>query len=64
MKQKHIAEKLGINQSLVSLILSGKRNVSKDVALKMSEKFGNDPAFWLYSDTETIKKAIETKEAA
>jgi addiction module HigA family antidote len=64
LKQEQIAEKLDISQSLVSQILNGNRSVSKRVALRLAEQFGNNPAFWLFATLDEIKEAIRKKNSA
>ncbi len=42
-----LAKDLHIPQTRVSLILKGKRRVTADTALRLSEYFGTSPQFWL-----------------
>jgi addiction module HigA family antidote len=42
-----LAKDLRIPQTRVSLILKGKRRVTADTALRLSEYFGTSPQFWL-----------------
>jgi plasmid maintenance system antidote protein VapI len=59
MKQEDIAKKTGLDPSHISLILNGKRGISKGVALKFSENFGKDPGFWMFLTPEEIRNEIE-----
>ena len=47
MSGNALALALRINSGRVSEILSGKRGVSADTALRLGRYFGNDPQFWL-----------------
>lgn len=42
-----LALALRINSGRVSEILTGKRVISADTALRLGQFFGNDPQFWL-----------------
>jgi transcriptional regulator with XRE-family HTH domain len=45
-KQYEIALKIGKSKSFVSMLLSGKRRPSLDVALKMERLYGIKPSSW------------------
>lgn len=47
MSGNALALALRINSGRVSEILSGKRGISADTALRLGRYFGNDPQFWL-----------------
>lgn len=47
MSGNALAIALRINSGRVSEILSGKRGISADTALRLGRYFGNDPQFWL-----------------
>jgi plasmid maintenance system antidote protein VapI len=62
MKQAEVAQKLNISQSLVSQILSGKRAVSKEFAIKMAEAFGGDPSKWVFATPDEIRAELIDSE--
>lgn len=45
IKQKHLAEVCGVNPGTMSSILSGRYTISREVALRLVEKFGFDIHF-------------------
>lgn len=45
IKQKHLAEVCGVNPGTMSSILSGRYTISREVALRLVEKFGFDMNF-------------------
>lgn len=47
MSGNALALALRINSGRVSEIISGKRGISADTALRLGRYFGNDPQFWL-----------------
>ena len=47
MSGNALALALRINSGRVSEILTGKRGISADTALRLGRYFGNDPQFWL-----------------
>ena len=47
MSGNALALALRINSGRVSEILSGKRGISADTALRLGRYFGNEPQFWL-----------------
>lgn len=42
-----VARHLGVTRPALSRVLNGKAGVSADMALRISEAFGTEPAFWL-----------------
>ncbi len=52
MTQKALAEQTGIPKSLISEIISGKRKMSKDVAIKLEPVFGVPAEYWLNIQNE------------
>jgi addiction module HigA family antidote len=63
LNQEQIAQKLGISQSLLSQILSGNRAISKTVAIRLSEQFGEDPGWWAFASLDQVKEKIENHQA-
>jgi addiction module HigA family antidote len=46
-----LSKDLGVTQTRISEILSGKRSITADTALRLSRYFGNSPQFWLNLQT-------------
>ena len=42
-----LSKEIRIPQTRISQIIKGKRRISADTALRLSEFFGNSPQFWL-----------------
>lgn len=42
-----LAKDTGIPQTRISEIIKGKRRITADTALRLSQYFGNSPKFWL-----------------
>ena len=42
-----LAKEIKIPQTRISQILQGRRRITADTALRLSEFFGNSPQFWL-----------------
>lgn len=61
MTQKALAEQTGIPKSLISEIISGKRKISKDAAIKLEPIFGAPAQYWLniQNEYEIAKKKQE-----
>jgi addiction module HigA family antidote len=47
MSQVELAKKMGVPIQRVNTIITGKRAISAETALKLSEVFKNSPEFWL-----------------
>lgn len=47
VKNKHIAEKLGVSEQYISLILSGKRKLTADKVIAISKVLGIDYRIFL-----------------
>lgn len=47
MSGNALALALRVNSGRVSEVLTGKRGISADTALRLGRYFGNDPQFWL-----------------
>lgn len=60
MKQKTLAEAIGIPATRVSEIIKGTRRISADTALRLSIFFGNSSQYWInlqnQTDLETLKR--------
>ena len=58
MKQIEIAQKAGITQGFVSLILTGKRRPPWDVAKTFAELTKTDVALWMDGDEQAKRDAL------
>src|SRR6266566_3853862 len=47
MKQVHLADKLGLSKSEMSLIIHGKRSITVPIALKLEKIFKIDAEIWM-----------------
>lgn len=52
LQQTVLARELGISKNRLNEILTGKRGVTADTAIRLSERFGTTPQFWC-SDRRT-----------
>ena len=60
MNQADIAQKINVSQQYISLILSGKRRPSWDLAKALAEIFPEtDPSFWMDADPATMAAIIK-----
>ncbi|WP_420459735.1 HigA family addiction module antitoxin [Neolewinella sp.] len=59
-----LAKDLGIPQTRISAILSGKRRITADTALRLSKYFGTSAKFWLgLQDDYDLEEEAEAKGA-
>lgn len=55
-----LSKDIGVTQTRISEILSGKRSITADTALRLSRYFGNSPQFWLNLQTQhDLRQALE-----
>ncbi len=47
MKQKELAEKMGIAKNILSELIHGKRNLTPDLSLKLEAALGINAEFWM-----------------
>jgi addiction module HigA family antidote len=47
-----LSKDIGVSQTRISEILSGKRSITADTALRLSYYFGNNAQFWLNLQTQ------------
>lgn len=45
--QEELAEALGVSRYSVNQLVNGRRNVTAEMALRLSKAFGTSPEFWL-----------------
>lgn len=59
MTQKQLANKTGINKTVINEIISGKRSITTDIALKFEPVFQMPASYWRHLQTdfeETVKR--------
>lgn len=55
-----LSKDIGVTQTRISEILSEKRSITADTALRLSRYFGNSAQFWLNLQTQyDIRQALE-----
>mgnify|MGYP001085870968 CR=1 FL=1 len=47
LTQYRLAKELGIQQTRISQILTGRRAITADTAIRLSRFFGTTPGFWM-----------------
>jgi addiction module HigA family antidote len=57
--QTKLAEQLGVTSAIISLVLSGKQPISRPMAVKLSELFGQTPGFWIDADIAQLKRMVD-----
>lgn len=62
MSQKEFAESLGVTQNLISMIENNKRDISKQMADKIVEKYGYNLGWIKYGDSYEIKQTKREQE--
>jgi transcriptional regulator with XRE-family HTH domain len=62
IKQKHIADILGISQPLMSMILRGERNITYGLAKKLNALTKIEITFWMEAQPDEIKRALSHLE--
>ncbi|MBV5289062.1 MAG: HigA family addiction module antidote protein [Pelodictyon phaeoclathratiforme] len=59
-----LSKDIGIPQTRISEIVKGKRRVTADTALRLSQYFGNSAKFWLgLQDDYDIEEGMQIKRA-
>lgn len=55
-----LSKDVGVTQTRISEILSGKRSITADTALRLSRYFGNSAQFWLNLQAQyDLRQAME-----
>ena len=59
-----LSKEIKIPQTRISQIIKGKRRITADTALRLSEFFGNSPQFWMgiQDDYDLEKERIKIEE--
>ena len=60
--QKKIGEEVGIAQSTLSNILTGRKRPSWNVAKRLAGVTGSTPDIWMEGDTEILRQIIRNVE--
>ncbi len=60
MRQRELAEKCGCSESLISLILSGARRPSWELAIHLGVETRTATVFWMDSTPEEKKAVLES----
>ncbi|NTW69573.1 MAG: HigA family addiction module antidote protein [Chlorobiaceae bacterium] len=59
-----LSKDIGIPQTRISEIVKGKRRITADTALRLSQYFGNSAKFWLgLQDDYDIEESMQIKRA-
>ena len=59
-----LSKDIGIPQTRISEIVKGKRRITADTALRLSQYFGNSARFWLgLQDDYDIEEGMQIKRA-
>ena len=59
MQQRELAERAGVSEGLISMIVSGARRPSWDVAKKLCKITGTDLQLWMEGNADKKKAAID-----
>ena len=55
-----LSKDIGVTQTRISEIISGKRSITADTALRLSRYFGNSAQFWLTLQTKyDLRQAVD-----
>ena len=59
-----LSKEIKIPQTRISQIIKGKRRITADTALRLSEFFGNSPQFWMgiHDDDDLEEERIKIEE--
>jgi transcriptional regulator with XRE-family HTH domain len=60
MRQRELAERCAVSESLISLILSGARRPSWDLAVVLGIETGTATTFWMESTPEEKKAVLKS----
>jgi len=60
MRQRELAEKCLVSEALISLIMSGARRPSYDVAIALGCATGTETKFWMEATPEEKKAALRS----
>jgi len=60
MRQRELAFKCSVSESQISLIMSGERRPSWDLAILLGQETGTETWFWMESTPEEKKAALKS----
>ena len=67
LSQNQLARALGISPNRIAEIISNRRRISADTALRLSLYFGNSPEFWMniqtHYDLKVARRNLKPEEA-
>ncbi len=67
LSQNQLAKAIGISPNRISEIISNRRRITADTALRLSLYFGNSPEFWMnlqtHYDLKTARRNLKPKDA-
>jgi addiction module HigA family antidote len=58
-----LSKDIGVTQARISAIISGKRSITPDTALRLSKYFGNSPQFWINLQSQYDLHEVEQNRA-
>jgi addiction module HigA family antidote len=61
LSQSRLAKAIGISPNRIAEIISNRRRITADTALRLSLYFGNSPEFWMNLQTHHDLKAARRK---
>jgi addiction module HigA family antidote len=67
LSQNQLAKAVGISPNQIAEIISNRRRISADTALRLSLYFGNSPEFWMniqtHYDLKVARRNLKPEEA-
>ena len=67
LSQSQLAKAIGISPNRITEIISNRRRITADTALRLSLYFGNTPEFWInlqtHYDLKLARKNLKPEEA-
>ena len=67
LSQNRLAKAIGISPNRIAEIISNRRRISADTALRLSLYFGNSPEFWMniqtHYDLKVARRNLKPEEA-
>ena len=67
LSQNQLAKAIGISPNRIAEIISNRRRISADTALRLSLYFGNSPEFWMniqtHYDLKVARRNLKPEEA-
>lgn len=67
LSQNQLAKAIGISPNRIAEIISNRRRISADTALRLSLYFGNSPEFWMniqtHYDLEAARRNLKPEDA-